>query len=292
MLTRKFPGAVLAVLIGTAAGGQPAPATAGAAEQAAQACSGRKFETVIRFTAADGKGRQSRVKLCGTPGQSDAEWAKTLRDGAQKARGNAAWPPATRQQVAAAIETELAKVETAASKPNSSVLMAGPPLPAPRAALPARVAAPEYSTLPPFPPPPVAPARAAALSAAEGAAVAAAAAPLVTLARPKLEISCFSPGDIGASGPCFAFERETMITVRAGEPLQNVALRFARGSNVQADHPLPALARGRSTRFALPRSVCAGVAGGTLTIRIIRAPAGQPAAQQVVGTEGPYNLRC
>ena len=282
----------MAVLIGTAAGGQPAPSTVAtaAAEPAAQACSGRKFETVIRFIAADGKGRQSRVKLCGTPGQTDAEWAKTLRDGAQKARGNAAWPPATRQQVVAAIGAELAKLKTAAAK--SSVLMAGPPLPAPRAVLPARGAAPEYSTLPPFPPPPVARAPAAALSAAGGGAIAAAVAPLVTLARPKLDISCFNPGDIGASGPCFAFERDTMVTVRAGEPLQHVALRFARGSNVQADHPLPALARGRSTRFALPRSVCAGVAGGTLTIRIVRAPVGQPAAQQVVGTEGPYNLRC
>jgi hypothetical protein len=284
----------MAVAIGTAASGQPAQPSA-APEAPAQACNARQFETVVRFTSADGKGRQSKVKLCGTPGQSDADWARTLRDGAQKARAKSAWPPAARQQVATAIEAELAKVEAAATVGGASsppALVAAPALPKPRAVLPPRSAAPEYSTLPTFPPPPVAAPIAAATPGVTAGGSLRPGPTLAALSRPKLAITCFSPGDIGGSGPCFAFNRDTVITVRAGEPLQHTALRFARGRAAEADHQLPAMAKGRSTSFTLPRSVCAGAVGGSLTIRIVRAPAGQPAATQVVGTEGPYDLRC
>ncbi len=292
MMMRVGLGASVAATVAAAAAGQPAlqqGSPNGAAS--AQACSARKFETIVRFTGANGKARQSKVRLCGTPGQTDAEWAATLRDGAQKFRANEAMPPQARQQVVAAIEAELAKVAVAAAP--ATVLVNAPPLPAPRSALPSRSALPEYSALPPFPPP-AAPAPAIAPASGGAAAKAGAAiakAPsLAPLPAPRLSLSCFSAGDIG-DGPCFGFERDTMITVRAGEPLQNTALRFVRGS-VEADHPLPALAKGRSARFVLPRAVCAGAVGGSLTIRIVRAPAGQPAAAQVVASEGPYNLRC
>ncbi len=285
-------GGGIAALIGAAAAAQPNAQPAGTgqagAEAAAQSCTARKFETIIRFTGANGKERQSKVKLCGTPGQTDAEWAKTLRDGADKMRANLSMPPEARQQVVAAIEAELAKVDAAPAGPKLAV---APSIAAPRSTVAPRAAPPEYSALPPFPPPPVTP-PAGALSSPALATTAASTVASPPLPRPKLNLSCFSAGDIGGAGPCFAFDRETVITVQAGEPLQNTSLRFVRGGDVRADYPLPALAKGRSARFSLPRDVCKGAVGGTLTIRIVRAPAGQPAAAQVVGSEGPYNLRC
>lgn len=281
--------AVAASFAGAAAAQTAAPQPKGAQAAAAlEACSARKFETTVRFTGANGKPRQSNVKLCGKPGQTDAEWAVTLRDAARKVQANTAMPAEARQQIADALSAELAKLEPA-SVTTAPALANAPPLPAPRKAAPLATTLPEYSVLPPLPAP--TPARPAGVVGSAGAAVAAA--PYVPpLPRPRLSFSCFSAGDIGANGPCFDFDRDTLITVKAGEPLKNTSLRFVRSGAVRADYPLPPLAQGRSARFALPRAVCANATGGTLTIRIVRAPAGRPDAAQVVGTEGPYNLRC
>ena len=48
-------------------------------------CAAHKFETIVSDVTADGQPKKSRVKLCGQPGQTDAEWIATLKD----ARANA-----------------------------------------------------------------------------------------------------------------------------------------------------------------------------------------------------------
>ena len=43
----------------------------------------RKFETTVE-AVVDGKKRGSKVRLCGKEGQTDADWASTLKDAAKK----------------------------------------------------------------------------------------------------------------------------------------------------------------------------------------------------------------
>ncbi len=258
------------------------------AERLLQDCSAHRFETSISVTS-NGVPRQSKVKVCGTAGQSDAAWIGTLKDTIAKVEGNPKMPPSARQQIVAAVTLEIVRLggTVAASAAPPPALVNAPPLPAPRAVVATNQ--PVYSALPPFPPQ----VTAQPGTALAGLAPAAAAAPYVApLPRPKISFTCYSDGDIGAGGPCFAFERGTLITVRAGEPLKNTILRFVRDGDARADVPLIALAKGRTTRFALPREVCAHAVGGKLSIRIVRGPTGRPDMEQVVGTEGPYNLRC
>jgi hypothetical protein len=91
--------------------------------------------------------------------------------------------------------------------------------------------------------------------------------------------------------PCADFARDTLVTVRAGEDLPpGTSLRFVRG-DARAEVQLAQLRSGKSLRFALPGEVCRGVGGGKLDVEILRtAKAG--ALGQVVGSEGPFNLRC
>lgn len=259
------------------------------AQKLVQDCSAHRFETTISVTR-DGAPHQSKVKMCGTPGQTDAEWVNTLKDAIAKVAANPTMPPSAKQQIIDAVNLEIVRLRAGAAPAATPVpaLVNAPPLPAPRTTPAA--AAPQYSALPPFPPPMVA--QTPPATALGGAAVVAAAPFVPPLPRPRLSLSCYSAGDIAVDGPCFAFDRHTLITVRAGEPLKDTLLRFVRDGDERADYPLPPLARGKSTRFALPREVCAHVAGGQLTIRIVRGPAGKPHLAQVVGTEGPYNLTC
>lgn len=282
---------IVALALGAAAA--PAAAEPPAAEQKlAQDCSAHRFETSISL-ARDGKPHQSKVKLCGTPGQTDAQWIGTLKDTVVKVAADARMPPAAKTQIIAAVNLEIVRLGASPAVATSvpapvPMLIEAPPLPAPRKAPSA--AGPQYSALPAFPPP-VTAAPVAAIGSA-GAAIVAPAPYFRPLPRPRLSFSCYTAGDISVDGTCFAFDRDTMITVRAGEPLKNTLLRFVRDGDDRADFALPPLARGKSVRFTLPRAVCSHAVGGKLTIRIVRGPAGKPNLAQVVGTEGPYNLRC
>jgi len=255
-------------------------------------CSAHRFETTIKGMSK-GKPHESKVKLCGTAGQTDAEWIGTLKDAITKVAANPAMPPSAKEQIISAVTAEIARLGATPPAGPAPALVNAPgmakpaPLPAPRTTPSA--AAPQYSALPTFPPPPVA--KADPASAGTAAAIAPAAY-VPPLPRPRLTFTCFSAGDIAANGPCFKFDRDTRITVRAGEPLKDTLLRFVRDGEERADYPLPPLTRGRSASFTLPREVCARAVGGSLSIKIVRGPAGKPHLAQVVGTEGPYNLTC
>lgn len=282
--------------LGAAAAQASVPATEPLAEvkKLVDDCSAHRFETTISGES-NGKLRESKVKICGKTGQTDAQWIATLKDAAAKVADNPDMPAASREQIILALNAEIARLGAELAATNASRLDKTPGLPAP--VRPVAGADPQYSALPAFPPPMAAqpapnPSGPAQIAAQPAPGLASAAPVVARLTRPRMAISCFSAGDIGGDGPCFAFDRNTRIFVRAGEPLNDISLRFIVGGERRADHALPALAPRRVASFALPRAVCSRAAGRHMSIEIVRGPAGKPDLAQVVGTEGPYNLTC
>lgn len=263
-----------------------------------QNCDAHKFETTIDVTV-DGKPKKSRVKLCGTEGQSDHDWLLTLKDAAAKTGVNAAMPTAVRNQIVAALNLEILRLTSGTlprSTQNPSALDGISPLPpipdapAPSAsvALPAprRIEPPAaseaYASLPPLPtapPPPV--------QVLAGGATA----PIPLLPDPKMRLTCYVPGEV--DGPCTDFGRDTMLTVSAQEDLPSgTSLRFVRNGERSADIELAQLKRGKSERFALPEEVCRGINGGKLEIRVVRSAPGAGPDGEEVRSDGPYVLHC
>lgn len=295
-----FTAAALALTLPMAASAAPAkdsaPAPAVPDKQAAQLltnCDAHKFETVVH-EVVDGHPQASNVKLCGKDGQTDAEWIGTLKDAISKLNANKDMPAPIRDQIVTALRTEIARLENpapqlprnrTASTSGVDGLVPLPPLPQGRTAQasslpPPRQIAPaapsdDYASLPALPtapPPPV--------QVLSGTA----AASLPLLPRPRMTLTCYTPGE--AEGPCTGFTRDTQVTVHAGEDLPaGTSLRFVRDGNPKADVDLAQLRKGRSARFNVPDDVCRHAVGGKLELRIVRSG-------QEVGTEGPYNLSC
>jgi hypothetical protein len=254
------------------------PADAPASKQVEtllQNCDAHKFETTVELIGPDGQPKHSRMKLCGTEGQSDADWVRTLKDAVAKTQANSRMPKPVRDQVVAAISAEIVRLEVP-SAPAATVA-----LPPPRFS-PSGSALAGYGALPPLPdkpPPPV-------------HVMAAGSAALPTLPRPKMSFICSTLSEF-AEGPCADFSRDTLLTVRADEDLPaGTSLRFALNGDPRADVDLAPLKRGRSMRFPLPGGVCDHVTGGSLEIRIVRAAAAAGSGEQEVGIDGPYPLRC
>ena len=261
-------------LIGAQAATAAAPPAA--AQSLLQNCDAHKFETIVE-TKVDGVPRRSKVKLCGNEGQSDADWIKTLKDASDKAKANTQMQKGMRDQIVAAIEIEIARLSAAA---GSKVQGAMPP---PRQSVKA-IASTDYAPLPPLPTAPTAPTKVLA-TGPDGSAI--------FLPQPKLSFTCLNPNDIAGDGPCTGFERDTTLTVKAGENLPaGTSIRFMRDGDAKADVQLAQLQRGKSMSFSLPSDVCRHSGGGTLEIRIVRSTKETGPSGQVVGKDGPYNLRC
>jgi len=264
-----------------AAGKRGTPVTPAPTQQLkalAENCDAHKFETVVEIDAG-GTVKHSRVKLCGTEGQSDADWIRTLKDAVAKTSANDKMPLPVRQQIITAINAEIARLQgaPAAAAPPATVAA----LPPPRSAAKA-VPLQGYNSLPPLPdtPPPV-------VHVLPGGSAA-----LPMLPKPRMSFICLTPGQVG-EGPCGDFARDTYLIVRADEDLPaGTSLRFVLSGESKSDVQLAQLKRGRTMRMTLPLDVCSHTGGGSLEIRIIRAvPALGPSGMEV-GQEGPYNLRC
>lgn len=277
-----------------------------------QSCDAHKFETVVD-TMAEGQPHQSKVKLCGVEGQSDAQWIDTLRDAIKKLEANKDMPSAQRDQIVSAIKTEIARltilsagpvvprqgrpVVVVPEQPLSRDYATLPPLPLPSGpaassvqkdmAQPAPVPGPQsvpvqkdFAQLPPMPPP-----------LAPAPATAAAPPVFIPATAPRLNFGCDSPGELSTDAPCAEFDRETTITIHAGEDVPaGTLLQFVRNDQPQADVPLGGLRRGAVLRVALPAKVCTGFGTGKLELRILREDAS--GAPRSLGAEGPYSLRC
>jgi len=265
-----------------------APAAAPAAIPPVVAdCDAHKFETIVH-TTVDGKPKNSRVKLCGKVGQSDADWLHTLKDAVEKVGLNAGMSAEAKDQVIAALNVEIARLSPSAeaTPPPTPTIIAPPPavvaLPPPP--FPSTNIAPvEYSALPPLPAPLPAP--------SVVARTAAAAVPVAPrLPAPRLSFRCLAMNSGGAEGPCDLLERDMLVTVRADEDVApGTSLRFLRRGDNRAEIELTRLRRGQTQRFALPPRVCQGVSGSRVEIQVVRASRSGP---QVVDSRGPFDLRC
>ena len=251
----------------------PSPAEAAAL---IASCNARKFETTIHVTVA-GKPKSSLVKLCGTVGQTDAEWRRTLTDAAAKVAANPRMSPDAKQQIIAALNLEIAKLPlvTSIALPPARPAASAPTPPPVRAPL---ADTPEYSTLPPLPAP---------KPAVTSVALAAAPPPLPA---PRLTFRCLATSSLRAEGPCDLLERDTLLMVRADENIAaGTSLRFLRRGDDRGEIDLPVLRAGQVQRFSLPPRLCAGVAGSRVEIQVLRSARG---SSQVVDTRGPFELRC
>jgi hypothetical protein len=252
-------------------------------------CSARMVEIPVTMTVR-GLPKQTKVKICGKVGQSDADWAITLKDALSKVEANSRMAPEVKEQLVMGLRLEIGKLpaaspataaQAAPSSPSQTIvpiasappLVARPPIDSGRA---------EYSTYAPLPAPKPAPA-----PTSLAAAVAMAPPPLPA---PKLSFHCQSTTNVMAEGPCDLLERETLVTVKADEDVPaGTSLAFLRRGDKRAEVDLAPLHRGQSQRFSLPPRVCQGVTGSRVEIQVVRA-AGK--STQVVDTHGPFELRC
>ena len=87
------------------------PARSSELETLAESCSAHKFETVVKNVTADGRTRGSRVKICGEPGQTQADWLVTLKDSMRKTESNRELTLTVRTQIVAALTAEIGRLE-------------------------------------------------------------------------------------------------------------------------------------------------------------------------------------
>ena len=84
---------------------------AGSADRAAleAKCGARKFETSA-VSGADNDKHQSKIKLCGAAGESDAAWAKSLNDALARLEANSELPPEHKAKMVADLKAEIARL--------------------------------------------------------------------------------------------------------------------------------------------------------------------------------------
>lgn len=239
-------------------------------------CAGEKFE----FESPSAL----KVTLCSDKDSTKDEVVRLLNDAASRLEQNLRIPRADRESLVAQIK---AKADEVAARTGSapSAASASPALQAlARPAPTVPISGDDISELPPLPPP---------LPETTVTQTAVTAATMPVLPAPRLDIQCYTPGDLGDGAPCGNFQRGTTLIVRAGENLPSgTSLRFVRDDEPRGDVQLTAMKRGQSTRLALPNGICHGVVGAELRIEIVRSASAAPGGEQVVDTLGPYQLGC
>ena len=287
----------IAVLLAVPAAAKDQPQSASPApsaklENLLENCDAHKFETTVD-SVVDGQPHRSKVKMCGTEGQSDADWIGTLKDAIAKLDANKDMPPATRDQIVSAINTEIARLNgVGTANPNDSLLPPGR-----SASKSPEPLSNDYTVLPPLPtttpPPPrvLPPAEEAALaggaSTAAPATVPAAPPPAqkAAMANPRLSFSCVNP-DYPGGGPCITLTRDTMLTVKSPAAVAgDLSLRFVRQGDARADVSLGAMRKGQTVRLSIPQAVCSGVVTSEVVMQVI-------GGGQVLDRQGPFLLRC
>jgi len=274
-----------ALLLSAQAAETPSPSAAGADAAMIANCNARMAEIPVPVIAK-GVPKETKVKICGKVGQTQADWEKTLRDALNKVSADGRMSPSIKDQIITGLKFEIAKLQGAAeTKPQPELRPQPAPLIAQSFAAPLApkpqvdTGRAEYSSLPPIPAP---------LPAVSAATLAAAAPP--PLPAPKLTFRCLSTESVAGEGSCDMLERGMMVTVRADEDIAaGTSLRFMRRGENRAEVDLATLRRGQSQQFSLPAKVCQGVSGSRVEIQVVRAAGSK---NQVVDSRGPYELRC
>jgi hypothetical protein len=239
-------------------------------------CAVHRFETTIQLVGPDGQPKQSKVRMCGTPGQTDQDWIGTLKDAVAKTTASTTMPQAAKEQIIAAVNAEIARL----SVPRLSLPPGADISKLPRSAENTAPEVPlsrDYGALPPLPTTTVEPPHVLA----GGGAVA----PV-----PRLTLRCALAGDEDRPSACDSIDKDTVLVLRADDAYpRGVQLRFVRHGDDRAELDLPALKQGQTANLRLPPSVCSGVVRSRVEIQALgaNAPSGTAA-----GTIGEYDLRC
>jgi hypothetical protein len=253
-----------------------AAAPSAAVNSLVQNCDAHKFEPVIRLTGPDGQEKASKVRMCGTEGQTDAEWIGTLKDAVKKTAENEQMPRAVKEQIIAAVSAEIERL----SRPALALPVGGDIGKLPQAA--ARTAETpltrDYGALPPLP-------TASTVTPPHLLGPGGSAADM-----PRLTLRCALAGDEDRPSACDSIERDTVLVVRADEAFpKGIAVRFLRHGNARAELDLPAMRQGQTASLRLPPAVCSGVVRSKVEIQALGANAPSGA---VGGRIGEYDLRC
>jgi hypothetical protein len=257
-------------------GAQPKKAPPAEAKPAVQNCAAHSFETMIQLTGPDGKPRSSKVKMCGTEGQSDADWIRTLQDAVKKTSLSPQMPGAAKEQIIAAVNAEIDRLNASALALPGGTDIAKLSKPQPtRSDVPLSR---DFGSLPPLPAPTaVAPPNVLGAGGIGGAA-------------PRLTLRCALAGDEDRPSDCDTIDKDTVLVLRADEAFpRGVAMRFVRSGDARGEVDLPALRLGQTANFRIPANVCRGVVRGRVEIQAlgVNSPSGTAA-----GTIGEYDLRC
>lgn len=252
------------------------PAASPASAPLIQSCAAHRFETTMQLTGPDGKLQSKQVRLCGTEGQTNADWVRTLRDAVRKTADNPQMQQAAKEQIIAAVNAEINRL----SMPALSLPPGGDisKLPKNAVAQPIRPLSRDYDSLPQLP-------------AASAATPPSLLGPGGLLGQSALlTLRCALAGDEDRPSTCDTIDKDTVIVVRADEPLPaGVSLRFLRKGESRAELKLPAMRVGQTAHLRLPPAVCVGVVRSKVEIQSLRADA---PAGAMGGTIGEYDLRC
>jgi hypothetical protein len=240
-----------------------------------QNCDAHKFETTIQLIV-DGQPKQSKVRLCGTEGQSDADWIGTLKDAVKKTAESATMPRAAKEQIIAAVNGEIERLSHPALQlPGGADITK---LPKAATTTPQVPLARDYGSLPPLP-------TASTVAPPHVLGPGGLAGP-----PPRLTLRCALAGDEDRPSDCDTIDRDTVLVVRADDAYpRGLAVRFVRKGDTRAELDLPAMTAGQTAKLRLPPAVCAGVVRSRVEIQALggNAPSGTPA-----GSVGEYDLRC
>lgn len=275
---------VIGLLAATAAGGaapekKPSAATEQptAAKSLIQNCDAHRFETTIQLIGSDGQPKQSKVRMCGTEGQSDEDWIRTLQDAVKKTAESPQMPRAAKDQIIAAVNAEIVRLSAPKLSLPSGTDITKLPKASPKT--PDVPLSREYGSLGALPtansvePPHV---------LGPGGALGAPA--------PRLTLRCALIGDEDRPSACDSIDKDTVLVLRADDAYpRGVEVRFVRHGDSRAELDLPALKQGQTTTLRLPAAVCRGVVRSKLEIQALGA--NSPSGTQA-GTIGEYDLRC
>ena len=214
--------------------------------------------------------------MCGTVGQSDADWIRTLKDAVKKTAENPQMPQAAKEQIITAVNAEIDRLSLPALQLPAGTDIGKLPKAAAKSA-PAVPLSRDYGSLPPLP----------TASSVETHILGPGA---IMAPVPRLTLRCALAGDEDRPSQCDSIDKDTVLVLRADEAFpRGVEMRFVRHGDQRADLDLPAMKQGETKSLHLPPAVCAGVVRSTVEIQAVgaNAPSGTAA-----GTIGEYDLRC
>jgi len=280
---RLVAGAMMLAVAG-AAGAQAdkgAPASddvPGAIKSLVQSCDAHKFETTVQMIGPDGRPKASKVKMCGTEGQSDADWVRTLKDALKKTAENPQMPRAAKDQIVAAVKLEIDRLSqpTLQLSPGTDIASLSKPKIVPETSK--TPLSRDFGGLPPLP----------TASNVEPPHVLG---PGGTIGPvPKLTLRCALAGDEDRPSECDTIDKDTIMVLRADDAYpRGVQVRFVRNGDARAETDLPALKLGQRATLRLPAGVCKGVVRSRVEIQAL---GGSAASGTPAGTIGEYDLRC